>query len=93
MSTGPSGPTGATGPVNIAPHTLTTTTVVTSFQVTEVVVSLFSGAEVLVALLDVSGNRVKSRTLHMPKEDYVRWLADDHYVLTWAASKLGLTLA
>jgi hypothetical protein len=29
----------------------------------------------------------------MPKEDYLKWLADDRYVLTWTASKLGLTLA
>jgi hypothetical protein len=85
--------TGATGPVRVAAHTLTTTAVVKSFQVTEVVVSLFSSAEVLVKLLDAAGNRVKSQTLHMPKEDYLQWLADDRYVLTWVASKLGLKLA
>jgi hypothetical protein len=90
MSTGP---TGATGPVSVAPHTLTTTAVVKSFQVGEVIVSLFTGAEISVKLLDAAGNRVKSRTLQMPKEDYLKWLADDRYVLTWVASKLGLTLA
>ena len=96
MSTGPSGPSGpsgSTGPVNVAAYTLTTTAVVKSFQVTEVVVSLFSGAEVLVTLLDAAGKRVKSQSLLMPKEDYAHWLADDHYVVTWVAGKLGLTLA
>ena len=90
MSTGP---TGATGPVNVAAHTLTTTSVVKSFQVNEVVVSLFSGAQVLVTLLDADGKRVKSQTLEMPSADYAHWLADDHYVITWVTSKLGLTLA
>lgn len=85
--------TGATGPVNVAAHTLTTTAVVKSFQVTEVVVSLFSGAEVMVKLLDAAGSRIKSQSLLMSKEEYAHWLADDRYVLTWVAGKLGLTLA
>jgi hypothetical protein len=55
-------------------------------------VKLFQQAEIHVHFLDDSGNCIDVNEFVMEGDDYLSWSNDDHYVVNWVLTKLGLNI-
>lgn len=78
--------------IKIQPATEIKTDIIASFSVKVTELILNKSATLCVFLFDSKNNMLNTRTFKLEGEDYKGWGADDSYINTFIASKLGFTL-
>ena len=77
---------------NIQPFVYTTSTTVTSFNVTCQSLTLFQTADFRIESFDVNKSLVVINTMSLTQEQYLEWNNNDEYIMRLAATQLGYTI-
>lgn len=60
-------------------------------ELTEIILTPFTGAFIKVMLRDINDVYIDNRNLEMNTEDYLKWHNDDTYIINWVLEKLNLS--
>ena len=77
---------------NIQPKEFVVTTTVTKFEITEVEVKLYQGADVTVMLYSDTGNYYKCERISLNQEEYSNWGTDDNYIRDLICQHFGFVI-
>lgn len=77
---------------NIVPFDKVVTTVIYSFDIQSIEISLFNSAKIRVTLLNEQGNIVDVSIVLLQGDDYTNWGNDDNYIVNFVAKQLGFTI-
>jgi len=76
--------------ISITPVTVTRVTVIDKFVIKKVDVKLKENAEIIVDLVDNTGNYAGTKFLVISGEDYANWGSDDDYIINWIKNNLNI---
>jgi len=76
--------------ISITPVTVTRVTVIDKFVIKKVDVKLKENAEIIVDLVDNTGNYAGTKFLVISGEDYTNWGSDDDYIINWIKNNLNI---
>jgi hypothetical protein len=79
--------------MNIVPHEVVSTEVASRIDIRIMRVELFTQVDLHVTVLSSNGKIINSQMLTLKDDDYKSWSNDDSYLYTYAANKLGYTVA
>lgn len=74
--------------INVQPVNIVKT--IEKIELTEIIVTPFTGAFIKVMLRDINNVYIDNRNLEMNTEDYLKWQNDDNYIINWTLEKLNL---
>ena len=76
--------------ISITPVTVTRVTVIDKFVIKKVDVKFKENAEIIVDLVDNTGNYAGTKFLVISGEDYANWGSDDDYIINWIKNNLNI---